>query len=84
MKNTNGDGIALGELFTYVITLQDTRLQVDVIRNSGTLTNTYIKFIDAGYRSDWMYFKAGVYNQNNTGTTSDYVQATFYSLTHTH
>jgi len=31
-----------------------------------------------------MYFKAGVYNQNNTGTASDYVQATFYSLTHSH
>lgn len=27
---------------------------------------------------------AGVYNQNNTGTSDDYVQATFYSLTHTH
>jgi poly(beta-D-mannuronate) lyase len=31
-----------------------------------------------------LYFKAGVYNQNNTGTADDYAQATFYSLTHVH
>jgi hypothetical protein len=84
VKNTNGDGIALGELFSYVITLKDTRLQVDILRNQGAVVNTYIKYIDAGYRGQNLYFKAGVYNQNNTGTTSDYAQATFYSLTHTH
>jgi hypothetical protein len=84
VPNTNGEGVALGELFTYVITLKDTRLQIDIIRKSGAVTNTYIKYIDSGYRSDWMYFKAGLYNQNNTGTTSDYAQVTFYSLTHTH
>jgi hypothetical protein len=84
VKNTNGDGIALGELFTYVITLKDTRLQIDVLRNQGALVNTYIRYIDAGYRGENLYFKAGVYNQNNTGTSSDYAQATFYSLTHTH
>jgi hypothetical protein len=84
VKNTNGDGIALGELFTYTITLKDTRLQIDILRNKGTLVNTYIKYIDANYRDENLYFKAGVYNQNNTGTTSDYAQATFYSLTHTH
>lgn len=84
VKNTNGDGIALGELFTYSITLKDTRLQVDILRNKGTLVNTYIRYIDSAYRGLNLYFKAGVYNQNNTGTSSDYAQATFYSLTHTH
>ena len=84
VKNTNGDGIKLGELFTYVITLKDTRLRIDILRNKGTLVNTYIRYIDSGYRGDNLYFKAGVYNQNNTGTSSDYAQATFYSLTHTH
>jgi hypothetical protein len=84
VKNTNGDGIALGELFTYTITLKDTRLQVDIVRKQGTVVNTYIRTIDSGYRYDNLYFKAGVYNQNNTGTSSDYVQATFYTLTHTH
>lgn len=82
--NKNGDGIALGELFTYVITLKGTRLQVDILRQRGTIKDTYIKYIDSGYKGENLYFKAGVYNQNNTGTTSDYAQATFYSLTHTH
>jgi poly(beta-D-mannuronate) lyase len=84
VSNKNGGGIALGELFTYLITLRDTRLQVDILRNQGTLVNTYIKDIDPAYRGLNLYFKVGVYNQNNTGTDSDYAQATFYSLTHTH
>lgn len=84
VPNTGGNGIALGELFTYQITLKGTRLQVDIVRNKGALVNSYIRYIDSGYRGENLYFKAGVYNQNNTGTTSDYAQATFYSLTHTH
>ncbi len=32
----------------------------------------------------YMYFKAGVYNQNNTGDANDYVQASFYSLSNSH
>jgi hypothetical protein len=84
VSNKNGDGIALGELFTYQISLEGTRLQVDILRNRGEIVNTYIKMIDANYAGENLYFKAGVYNQNNTGLTSDYAQATFYSLTHTH
>ncbi len=84
VSNKNGDGIALGELFTYVIQLKDNRLQVDILRNQGRLVNTYIRYVDPAYRGLNLYFKAGVYNQNNTGTSSDYAQATFYSLTHTH
>ncbi len=84
VTNKNGDGIALGELFTYQISLEGTRLQVDILRNKGTLVNSYIKSIDSNYQYENLYFKAGVYNQNNTGTTSDYAQATFYTLTHTH
>ena len=84
VSNKNGGGVALGELFTYTIALEGTRLQVDILRNKGTIVDTYIKYIDPAYAGENLYFKAGVYNQNNTGTTSDYVQATFYSLTHTH
>lgn len=86
VSNKNGGGIALGELFTYVIALKGTRLQIDVIKGTGTsaVTYTYIRQIDSNYLGDNMYFKAGVYNQNNTGTSTDYVQATFHSLTHTH
>lgn len=84
VSNKNGGGIALGELFTYQISLQGTRLQVDILRNRGDIVNTYIKTIDSAYAGENLYFKAGVYNQNNTGLSSDYVQATFYTLTHTH
>ena len=84
VSNRNGGGIALGELFTYVITLKGTRLQVDILRNKGTVVNSYIKSIDPAYAGENLYFKAGVYNQNNTGLSTDYAQATFYSLTHTH
>jgi poly(beta-D-mannuronate) lyase len=84
VTNKNGDGIALGELFTYQISLQGTRLQVDILRKQGTVVNTYIKTIDSAYAGENLYFKAGVYNQNNTGLASDYAQATFYTLTHTH
>ena len=84
VSNKNGDGIALGELFTYQIKLEGTRLQVDILRNRGDIVDTYIKYIDAGYKGENLYFKAGVYNQNNTGSSSDYAQATFYSLTHAH
>ena len=34
--------------------------------------------------ADYMFFKAGVYNQNNSGEPDDYVQATFYALKATH
>ena len=84
VSNKDGGGIALGELFTYVIALEGTRLEVEIRRDKGTVVNTYIKSIDAGYAGENLYFKAGVYNQNNTGSSSDYAQATFYSLTHTH
>jgi poly(beta-D-mannuronate) lyase len=32
----------------------------------------------------YLYFKAGVYNQNNTGDPKDYVQATFYKIENSH
>jgi hypothetical protein len=84
VSNKDGGGIALGELFTYTIELQGTRLQVDILRNRGAVVDTYIKTIDPAYAGQNLYFKAGVYNQNNTGSSTDYVQATFYSLAHTH
>ena len=37
-----------------------------------------------GSNSQYMYFKAGVYNQNNSGDARDYVQATFYHLNNMH
>ena len=82
--NKDGNGIALGELFTYVIALEGRRLEVEIRRKRGDFIDTYIMDIDPAYEGENLYFKAGVYNQNNTGSATDYAQATFYSLTHTH
>jgi hypothetical protein len=84
VSNRDGGGIALGELFTYQIKLEGTRLQVDILRKKGTVVDTFIRDVDPNYRFENLYFKAGVYNQNNTGHASDYAQATFYTLAHTH
>ncbi|MFA5940118.1 MAG: polysaccharide lyase family 7 protein [Sinimarinibacterium sp.] len=83
VSNANDAGIALGENFTYQIKLYGTQLSVAIYRRDGrkyALTRT----IDANYLGQSLYFKAGVYNQNNTGDLSDYVQATFFILEHTH
>lgn len=83
VTNMGGAGIALGELFTYDIRLQGQRLRVVIQPKSGG-TFTYTRTVDAGYLGRNVYFKAGVYNQNNTGSGSDYVKATFVRLEQSH
>lgn len=81
--NTGDEGIALGQVFTYQIRLTGRQLFVR-IRTAPTVVHEYVKTIDSRYLGENLYFKAGVYNQNNTGSSSDYVQATFFHLTHSH
>jgi poly(beta-D-mannuronate) lyase len=77
------NGILLGETWSYEIKVVGQNMTVKVTpKGRATVTATFS--LESGYNNLGMYFKAGVYNQNNTGTASDYVQATFYSLTHTH
>lgn len=83
VTNRDGQGIALGETFRYAIRLVGRRLTVNVRLASGA-SAAYSTLIDAGYASDRLYFKAGVYNQNNTGDPADDVQATFFALGVTH
>jgi poly(beta-D-mannuronate) lyase len=83
VSNKNNAGIALGENFTYQIKLDDTKLTVAIYRGDGS-KSVYTDAIDPEYLGQNLYFKAGVYNQNNTGDTSDYVQATFFIVEHTH
>lgn len=83
VSNAGVSGIALGETFSYEITLAGLSLTVRVVPASGRGV-TYQKYIDAGYAGKNLYFKAGVYNQNNTGDVSDYAQATFFALEQTH
>lgn len=80
------DGIALGEKFSYEITARGLELSVTIFRPGKPDVNKTIT-MHSGYNNDWMYFKAGVYNQNNkdfTDDQSDYVQATFYALDVSH
>lgn len=77
------DGVALGEIWSYdIITVED-QLTVNIHRaGKPTLSKTIT--MDPSYANDWLYFKAGVYNQNNTGLNGGFAQATFFSLIKSH
>ncbi|AKJ04963.1 poly(beta-D-mannuronate) lyase [Archangium gephyra] len=77
------NGVLLGETWSYEIKVVGQAMTVKVTpQGRATVTATFT--LESAYNDLSMYFKAGVYNQNNTGTSTDYVQATFHSLTHTH
>lgn len=80
------DGIALNERFSYGIEVRGDTLTVDIIRAGKPAVTKTVDMSNSGYTrsGEYMYFKAGVYNQNNTGNGSDYVQTTFYELTTSH
>jgi hypothetical protein len=80
------DGIALDEIFSYRIKVAGDLLTVSIIRQGKPDVVQKIDMSNSGYRKNdqYMYFKAGVYNQNNTGESNDYVQATFYQLDNSH
>jgi poly(beta-D-mannuronate) lyase len=77
------NGIALGERWDYEIIVRGRTLTVNVIRGNGTVTSSSLQ-VEAGYDDQYLYYKAGVYNQNNTGDSGDFVQATFFSISHVH
>lgn len=83
VPNDEGGGIALGEVFSYQIRLAGRELSVIVQPPAGG-SRTLTKTIDADYLGTNQYFKAGVYNQNNTGEAGDYAQATFFALEQSH
>jgi poly(beta-D-mannuronate) lyase len=80
------DGIALNEKFSYKITVVDDLLTVTLIRVDKPNITKIFDMSNSGYgkSSQYMYFKAGVYNQNNGGADKDYVQATFYHVDNKH
>jgi hypothetical protein len=80
------DGIALDEVFSYRIKVVGDLLTVTIMRAGKDDVIQEVDMSKSGYnRSDqYMYFKAGVYNQNKTGEPTDYVQATFYQLENKH
>ncbi|WGW01215.1 polysaccharide lyase family 7 protein [Vibrio sp. YMD68] len=96
------DGIKLGEKFSYDVQVDGDVMYLEFTKNLESeapisrhfaidlakgqyLGNKY----DAGYKNEWFFFKAGAYNQCNTGVVrctnngieaGDYTQASFYKL----
>lgn len=81
--NAGGRGIALGETFDYRIELQQLELRITVLQRDEPAA-VLVHSIDPQYDGLPLYFKAGVYNQNNTGDPSDAAQATFMALEASH
>jgi poly(beta-D-mannuronate) lyase len=80
------NGIALNEKFSYKIKTVNNLLTVTISRPGKTDVTQTVDMSNSGYDvgGQYMYFKAGVYNQNNTGNADDYAQATFYQLEKSH
>ncbi len=80
------NGIGLGEKFSYSIVATSNLLEVSILKDSKVLARKRIDMSGSGYDAadEYLYFKAGVYNQNKTGDAQDYVQATFYKLKNLH
>ena len=81
-KTDPKDGIALDESFSYQIIAKGAELRTIISQNGKVLAEAVIDQSTSGYEAadDYMYFKAGVYNQNHTGDPEDFVKATFYKL----
>lgn len=98
------DGIKLGEIFAYEVDIEGDIMHLSFTKKPGTDEEVVKTFevnlaegnyagheVDQGYGDDWMYYKAGAYNQCNTKVESsnclwrgmeagDYVQVSFYQL----
>lgn len=74
------DGIALGEKFSYEIKVIGNILTVSIMREGKPDVVREVDMTDSGFANDWMYFKAGNYNQNNAGDPDEYAQVSFFAL----
>ena len=80
------DGIALNEKFSYKIKTVNNLLTVTISRDGKPDLTKTVDMSNSGYDvgGQYMYFKAGLYQGNNSGDANDYVQATFYELEKSH
>jgi hypothetical protein len=80
------NGIELNEKFSYQIKVVGNELTVTITKENGDVFSKTVDMSKSGYDKggQYMYFKAGVYNQNNSGDLHDYVQATFYKIENLH
>lgn len=78
------DGVALGEKFSYEIKAIGNTLTVTIMRDGKADVVQTVDMTNSGFADDWMYFKAGNYNQNNAGNPGEYAQVSFFALDVTH
>ncbi len=80
------DGIAIDEAFSYQIKVIGNELTVTIIRDGKDDVIQEVDMSSSGYDvgDQYMYFKAGVYNQNNSGDINDFVQVTIYNIVNKH
>ena len=78
------DGVALGEKFSYEIKVIGNTLTVTIMREGKEDVVRDVDMTNSGFADDWMYFKAGNYNQNNAGDPGEYAQVSFFALDVTH
>ena len=80
------DGIALNEKFSYTINVVGDMLTFTILREGKDDVVETVNMANSGFNvgGQYMYFKAGVYQGNNSGNDDDYAQVTFYALEKTH
>ena len=80
------DGIALNEKFSYNIKVVGNLMYVTISRPGKENVEKMIDMKESGYDKSgvYQYFKAGIYNNNNTADKDDYAQVTFYNLEISH
>jgi len=86
LSGKTDDGVALGEVFSYRIEVVGNTMTVTLMREGKPDSVQAVDMSKSGYDvgGRYMYFKAGVYNQNDSGKPDDYVQATFYKIKASH
>ena len=80
------DGIALNEKFSYTINVVGDLLTFTISRDGKVDVVKTLNMQNSGFNASgqYMYFKAGIYQANNTGDANDFAQATFYKLEKSH
>lgn len=80
------DGIKLGEKWGYQIKVVGNELTVTIRREGKEDVVQVVDMSKSKYDAggQYMFFKAGVYNQNKTGKAEERATATFYELKVTH
>ena len=78
------DGIALGEQFSYEIKVVGNLLTVTIMREGKPDVVQEVDMTNSGFADDWMYYRAGNYNQNDAGDPDEFAQVSFYALDVTH